>query len=272
MKSSILSLLVLGVVCSFSAGASADDWLDVEVTNYDTGLYRVGVWLGVDGVTGSNSALVKIPALTNPFYLNEYSQGGSSIYGLETQGWNISQIKTFYEGDWVIAVNTSGGLCVYTFTVGTMDAGMFLTRPTITNPTGATAPEDVNFQWTSGGGSPDELWTIVRATAGGEWAEDSTDDGTLNLSDTSWQPGLAPNTGEARFAVNYDLIYPLDVTGSLVTTAIAFDAGLSGGTDFGWEEASLILTSADEATFVVPEPGTLLLLGAGVIALIRRRK
>jgi len=278
MRASICMSTVIALVLSLCAAASADNWIEFEVCTYNTGVgqrYDAGIYLGVDGVSGAGKVQGQFSG-SSWFPFNHCDLGGGNTeYYLETpENLTLAELNSGSSGLYKLKVTTATGDCVYDFSINTITAGMFAPIPEITDPNdGATVPQNVNFQWTWGGntGDVDELWAEVEPLSdGASWAEGGSYDGSINIGDTSWQPGLT-NTGQAWFVVGYDIEDPMDGTG--LFSAISFDAGSSTRSDFGWDEQEAYLTSGDEIDMtVVPEPATLALLGLGACLLLRRRR
>ena len=278
MRASICMSTVLTLVFSLCAAASADNWIEFEICTYNTGVgqrYDAEICLGVDGVSGAG----KVQGQLNggswfPFDHRDLA-GGNTEYYLETpDDLTLAELNSEIYASCKLKVTTASGDCVYNFSINAVTADMFAPIPVITDPNdGATVAKNVNFTWTWSGNTSDvdELWAEVEPLSGGpSWDENNSCDGTMNLSDTSWQPGLT-NTGQASFCLGYDIDDPMD--GSILLSAITFDAGSSTRSDFGWDDQEAYLSSEDEIDMaVVPEPATLAVLGIGTLTLIRRRK
>jgi len=255
VRSLVLVPMVLAFGFVLCAPASASDWIEFEIANVtaEGQFYDADIWLGVDGVSGAGKVQGQLNAGPwLPFALH------GDAYCLRTNDdLTLAELNDEISGSWKLKVATASGDCVYDFSIGTVTAGMFPPMPVITHPLdGANVPQDVNFQWTWSGNTADvdAIWAdVCPLSYGTSWVEDGSDGGSMNVSDTSWQPGLAPNTGQAWFCVGYDIYDPMDGTGLL--SEITFDAGGSTGSDFGWDEQIAFICSDDEIAIIVEPAG-----------------
>ena len=264
MRSSMFVPMMLAFGLALCAPASAEDWIEFEIAAFNTDAgqrYDAEIWLGVDGVSGVG--MVQGQVNGSPWFpFDLYDPGeGYADYAVETdENLTLAELNGWISGSWKLKVTTAGGDCVYDFTIGTVTADLFAPLPVITHPVdGGNAPQDVVFQWTWSGNPADvdgiwaEVWPTNDWTP---WAEDeSYAGGSMTVSDTSWQPGLAPHTGQAEFGVAYDILDPMD--GTVLLSPITFDAGGSTGSDFGWDEQEAFACSIDEIeiTVIIPLPG-----------------
>jgi len=277
MGRSILAVAVLLLTIA-PAGAVAVDWMELEVWKYyDVGVgdvrYGSAFTASVDGVTGPSKIYIKLPGLATAVNLPEVYPGE---YSAGSEGWTLAQLDGILAGANQVTVNTASGACVYDFTTSSIPDSLFAPLPVVTAPGFAATgiPQDVTCQWTWAGDTRvSRLWAEVTTPVvrNDIWAEDDSDvGGTMTLSDLSWQPMLT-RSGWATMFVGYDFVAPMD--GSSVVSSVTFNAGLSTGTDFGWDRAEAVATAEGRTGFqVVPEPVALSLLAAGGVGLLGRRR
>ncbi len=184
--------------------------------------FMLEIFVAIPGVSGAASVTV-----SSTGGISAILDSGDNIYWFWDGGFvDLATMKPALDGDWTITIQgDSPSTSTFIFNADALLDSDFFATPTDVFPLhgSANVPPDVIFSWSdpTGPETPDALFVFV----GNEMDEQYDDSifGTLDITDTSWDPPLDLSAGFNEFGVIYanidaaDLVSPLTVTsGSIV--------------------------------------------------------
>jgi hypothetical protein len=180
---------------------------------------QVVVDVDVPGVTG---VTVSTPMVDYPLE-NESGTEWETEENFATLG----QMAGVLDGEWTISVDgPTPSTSTFSLDASSFGEATFFATPTILEPTNqSTVSTTPTFSWTdpTGAADPSGLITAVGEADDGPFeAHASSFEGTLAVTDTSWQPGTIPPGGDYELDVAYvnvdgSFVSPLSVSSGSIT-------------------------------------------------------
>ena len=279
IRRTIAGCIVAMVIGGFYSAADAANYLELITRRDDDQVFpgnpyslEINMHLDAPGVTGVS--------VSNPgggFLLND---GGSGDWSTPVVGLpNLATLIAASNGSWLFNVTHAGGIATLGFNLnssGLTDA-FFPLLPTNLNPAhGDTGvPLNTNFSWFNPNASPiDVLTTRVAGNSGNQ--EDNSKVGSLNVSDTIWNPPLDIEAGGNEFSVGFYLYgIPSLITGLQSGGDSPLIWGNSPFASNDWPAGLPMLVLGAETTIAfnnaIPEPSSLGLLALAGLTMLRRK-
>ncbi len=193
-----------------------DDPDRTEPFAIEVGVFLEGV-AGVTDVTVTSGGGVNVPM---------QGEGGGSWYG-HLYPPDLAGLKLAVHGTWQIAIDgSSPSTSTFTMNGNVLQESDFFATPTGVFPTHGSVGvfADVIFSWNdpTGAETADVLFVVVETDFSGTSQGDDSLIGTMNITDTSWDPPLDLDTDHTFFVgyVNLDaagLVGPLNVLSGSIT-------------------------------------------------------
>ena len=194
-----------------------------------------------------------------------YGDGGDPEWHGHGRFVDFATMRTALGGLWIITIEgASPSTSTFTFnSAPLLDSDYFATPTDIFPANGAIEiPPDVVFSWTdpTGPETPDVLVVYVEFRDTGEYQEDESIFGTLDVTDTSWDPPLDLEPGINEFGVAYGNFDARGLVSELTVTSGSIAWGDAPFSPDGYPASTpmLAMASSTEVEFDV-------LLGGGVV-------
>ncbi len=170
-------------------------------------------FFGIDVVVPGVAGVSDVAVVTGDGTVLGLSDDGGGAWSDELSFPDFAAMKMVLDGTWTIII-TAASSSTSTFMLNAaqlVDKDVFATATRVVPANGATGvPADVVFAWNDptgtppGDGDPDVLFVFVDSIFGiGIVQEDDSINGTLCITDTSWDPPINVPPGQDEFGVFY---------------------------------------------------------------------
>ena len=234
--------------------------------HWPSAAFKVDVAVSLPNVPGVTGVAV---ACTGGFSASLDSD--DAVYWLGNNGYtDLASMKDAIDGDWTVTIDgPSPSVSTFSVDAGVLSDGDYFATPTsVFPPHGADdVPADVVFTWNdpTGPQTPYALAVLVQDEDGAQ-ADDSLF-GSMDITDTSWDPPMDLNPGSNEFEVLYANVDVLGLVGALsvVSGSIEWGESPAAPVDYPLKTPLLIIGSQTWVAFDVAPPSPADVNGDGTV-------